>query len=117
MISTTRSSATKIRHSREFPSLLEIYDYCCILLRRAYHEFVNANTLAAAVDLMTGKPCTVLCVHCLNDVDPHESIVAKRVGGHGTGFCVRCPYADGPELFVVAMSTVDACAIDLKEAA
>jgi hypothetical protein len=76
---------------------------------------VSANALAAATEIVSGKPCTVLCVWCLHAVDPHEERVAKRVGG--TGFCVRCPYTDGPELFVVAVSTADACAIDVAVAA
>ncbi len=61
---------------------------------------MSANALAAATEILSGKPCTVLCVYCLHDVDPHETHVAKRVGG--TGYCVRCPYTDGPELFVIA---------------
>ncbi len=71
---------------------------------------ISANSLAAATEILSGKPCTVLCVYCLHKVDPHEERVAKRVGG--VGFCVRCPYTDGPELFVVAVSTADACAVD-----
>ena len=72
---------------------------------------MNRNSIAVALELLTGKPVTILCVHCLNKVDPHEAKYAKRVGG--TGFCVRCPYTDGPELFVVGMSTQEACALDV----
>lgn len=68
---------------------------------------MSANAMAAAVDLVTHKPCTVLCCWCLDAVDPHEALIAHRTGG--PGFCVRCPYTNGPDLFVVAISTYEAC--------
>ncbi len=64
---------------------------------------LHANSMALALEIMTGKATTVLCVHCLNKADPQETRIAKRVGG--LGYCYLCPYTDGPELFIVVMST------------
>ena len=72
---------------------------------------LQANSMALALEIMTGKPATVLCVGCLEKADPHETRVSKRVGG--PGFCYCCPYTDGPELFIVAMSTSEATAIEV----
>ena len=71
----------------------------------------HANSLALALETMTGKPTTVLCVGCLERADPHETKVAKRVGG--PGYCYCCPYTDGPELFIVGMTTAEAGAIEV----
>lgn len=71
---------------------------------------LNANALAVALETLTGRPLTVLCVHCLHDVDPHEERYAKRVGN--VGYCYRCPAVK--ELFVVGVEPWKTKAIDVR---
>lgn len=71
---------------------------------------MNANRVAVAMELLTGTPCTVLCVRCLHHVDPTENTVAKRL--RTRGMCARCRHADAPELYMVGMPAAYALAVD-----
>jgi hypothetical protein len=73
---------------------------------------LNANSMALGLEILSGKPFTVLCVDCLETADPTESKISRRVGG--PGHCCACPYTDGPELFIVNMTLADATAIDVE---
>ena len=73
---------------------------------------MNANTIAAAVALATGKPFSALCSCCLDVVDPREVLVAPRC----VGSCARCPYV-GDGLLVAQVSLSEARAIDVEVAA
>jgi hypothetical protein len=75
---------------------------------------MTANTIAAALEMTTGKPARAVCVWCLNAHDPHEQSIARRIPNGGD--CSLCSYSDdgsglGSELFVAILPGLDACPV------
>jgi hypothetical protein len=53
---------------------------------------MSANTLAAILVALTGKPAHAICAHCLMVTDPHEQYSARAVPSGGD--CELCSYSD-----------------------
>lgn len=69
----------------------------------------SANSVAAALTMLTGKPAQALCVWCLHRLDPHERHPARRalLGGD----CETCSYSGTDDMFVAAIPGVPQCPV------
>ena len=69
----------------------------------------NANSVAAALTLLSGKPAQALCVLCLHRLDPHEQHPARRAPSGGD--CETCSYSGVDDMFVAAIPGVPQCPV------
>lgn len=67
-------------------------------------SLMQANALAAAVAILSGKPVHVLCAGCLEETDP-QALYSARECKNG-GDCERCSYSDEGNVRGTGMSDI-----------